>query len=209
MVAGKPNSDYYESNPLSKRWRRNLSRMVLKLMPTGWESMRHLDVGVGDGYTIRLLKPTGEVVGIDTDPAMMEGATRRGVEFKSASAYRIPFPDASFDIVTCIEVIEHLEQPYEAVKELGRVLRPGGYVVITSPVPNAAWRLLWWAWTTLGPGKRWRDTPHVADLDVWKGSTGSPGLEEMFRSVGLSIEDMRKCNAGFVAGARALKSPRQ
>ncbi len=45
----------------------------------------------------------------------------------------LPFEDASFDYVTCIEGVEHLENPFQAVRELARVLRPGGTLVLSTP----------------------------------------------------------------------------
>ncbi len=167
--------------------------------------MRHLDVGVGDGYTIRLLKPEGAVVGIDTDEGMKQHAVDRGIDFKLGSAYRIPFPDSTFELVTCIEVIEHLKDPYGGLEEAMRVLKPRGFLVITTPVPKLSWRILWWGWTHIGPGKRWETTPHVAELGL-HGTTGkNEGLESMFKRLRFGIEATATCNAGFIAGVRVAK----
>ena len=111
--------------------------------------MRLLDVGVGDGYTIRLVKPDGEITGIDFDKAELAGAEARGISGKEGSAYDIPFPARSFEIVTCFEVLEHLKAPVDALKEIDRVLRPGGHLVVSTPVPN-----LRWSWPG-GRGRSW------------------------------------------------------
>jgi len=196
---------YYESNSISRWWRSGLSKMVAGLLPTGWESAKLLDLGSGDGYTIRLVKPSGEVIGIDPDTNMAEPARGRGVDFKEGSAYSIPYPDDAFDLVTMIEVVEHLEKPADALTEVRRVLRDGGHVVITTPVPKMSWRLIWWLWTKLGPGKRWETTPHVSNLHMW-GDKGSPdGLATILQRLGFSIEGTATCNLGYVAGVRAKK----
>jgi ubiquinone/menaquinone biosynthesis C-methylase UbiE len=205
----KAPSSYYESNFLSRRWRTGLAKMVRKLLPPGWESAKILDVGTGDGYTIRLIKPEGDVMGIDTDTTMEASAVHRGVAFSVGSAYQVPVPDASFDLVTCIEVVEHLDKPFDALVEVKRILRDGGSAVFTTPVPKLSWRVIWWFWTRLGPGKRWETTPHVSDLHMWEGHGSSLGLAPMLQSLGFAIEATDTCNAGYVAGVRAKKQPDQ
>jgi ubiquinone/menaquinone biosynthesis C-methylase UbiE len=188
-------------------WRSGLSKMVVRLLPTGWEQAKLLDVGTADGYTIRLVKPSGEILGIDTDPTMATPSATRGIEFREGSAYEIPAPDKAFDLVTLIEVAEHLERPYDALKEVRRVLREGGSAVITTPVPKRSWRLLWWAWTKLGPGKRWENTPHVSELHMWGDRKSPNGLATMLRALGFTIEKTDTCNLGYVAGVRARREP--
>ena len=204
-----PAFSYYESNFISRWWRSGLSRMVGGLLPQDWGEAKLLDVGSGDGYTIRLVKPSGDVVGIDTDPSMAAPARERGIDFREGSAYGLPFPDSSFDLATMVEVVEHLERPVDALTEVRRVLRDGGYVVITTPVPKASWRMIWWAWSKLGPGKRWENTPHVSDLHMW-GKKGAPeGLATILQRLGFAVEKTATCNLGYVAGVRAKKLAQQ
>jgi len=182
-----------------------LTRMVTSLLPERWDQTRLLDVGSGDGYTIRLVKPIGEILGVDTDPSMADLARERGIEFREGSAYELPFADQSFDLVTMIEVVEHLERPVDALTEVRRVLRDGGSVVITTPVPKATWRLIWWAWTKFGPGKRWETTPHVSDLHMWGTEESPDGLATILQRLGFAVEGTSTCNLGYVAGVRAKK----
>ncbi len=176
--------------------------MIVKLLDGKLECRNWLDIGTGDGYTIRLVNPKGSIAGIDPDPEMGPLAESRGIEFKRGSAYHIPYDDNSFEVVTCIEVLEHLERPVEAIKELRRVAADGSRVVVTTPVPSATWRLLWWGWTKLGPGKRWETTPHVSDLHLHDGN-GAPGLSTMLEEAGFRVESMSTCNMGMIAGVRA------
>jgi len=73
---------YYEKalrHPVAGRWHRTLVKLVRTLLPSGWESMKHLDLGCGDGLTLRMIKPEGEVLGVDLDPEMLEQAKTRGI----------------------------------------------------------------------------------------------------------------------------------
>ena len=183
-----------------------MASMVRSLMPDGWEGIDLLDVGVGDGYTIRLLKPEGRVTGIDIDRESVTSAKERGIDAHEGSVYRIPFLDRSFGLVTCMEVLEHLEQPKDALKEIVRVLRPGGYVVVTTPIPSWKWNATWWVWSKFGPGRRWETTPHVSDLHM-KERPGEDGdLQTLFKELGCKVLKMEKCNLGMVAGLQATKA---
>ena len=196
---------YYESNRFSGRWRTNLAGMVKKLLPDGWEGMALLDIGVGDGYTIRLVKPEGRVTGIDFDTAEVAAARARGIEAREGSAYHLPFGDETFELVTSFEVIEHLESPTTALKEMERILRKGGYLVLSTPVPSLRWKLVWWFWTKLGPGKRWEKIPHVNELRLGRKGDGELGLVEMLSGLDLHVLRTAKCNYGMVAGLVARK----
>jgi SAM-dependent methyltransferase len=100
--------------------------------------MRVLDVGCGPGsITLGLVAAVtpGEVVGVDLQPAQVErareGARSRALanaRFEVASAYELPFPDASFDAALAHVVLMHLREPVRALREVRRVLRPGGVI---------------------------------------------------------------------------------
>ncbi len=101
-----------------------------------------LDVGCGDGRTMSrfLTARARSCVGVDVSARAVESAQALGVDARVIEdAGALPFPDGSFDLVTCIEVLEHLFQPQDAAAEILRVLRPGGHLLVT--VPNVAhWR---------------------------------------------------------------------
>jgi 2-polyprenyl-3-methyl-5-hydroxy-6-metoxy-1,4-benzoquinol methylase len=96
-----------------------------------------LDAGCGTGYGTAILAATGaaRVSAIDIDPACVERVRDAvaGVEAHAADVRELPFPDASFDLVVCFEVIEHIDERRAAIRELARVLRPDGTLLISSP----------------------------------------------------------------------------
>ncbi len=92
---------------------------------------RLLDVGAGECPWRDLL--TGvDYVGIDVEAADDFGM-RRHADVVYYDGRRIPFPDASFDHVLCVEVLEHVEDPRAFVQEIARVLKPLGSLILTVP----------------------------------------------------------------------------
>jgi methionine biosynthesis protein MetW len=97
-----------------------------------------LDIGCGDGSFTILLKETlksREVVGIEIAPEAINAIEKKGIK-----AYQLdidektfPFNDDYFDVVYCGEVIEHLFNPDHLLKEVYRVLKPGGSCIISTP----------------------------------------------------------------------------
>ena len=92
---------------------------------------RVLDVGAGEAPWRELLADV-EYVGIDVEEAAGFGM-RQTPDIVYYDGRKIPFPDASFDHVLCVEVIEHIPAPAAFVAELARVLRSGGSLVLTIP----------------------------------------------------------------------------
>ncbi|KAB7774945.1 glycosyltransferase [Xanthomonas sp. LMG 12459] len=100
---------------------------------------RVLDVACGEGYGSALLADVAEAVdGVDIAVEAVSSArstygTRANLRFHEASATRLPFANASFDLVISFETVEHLLEQEQMLEELRRVLRPDGILVISSP----------------------------------------------------------------------------
>ena len=94
----------------------------------------YLDVGSGNGElidrVIRVFAVKPRACDYRGDLMSVEGVT---VDVANVNADPLPYPDASFDLVTCTEVIEHLEHYRAALREMARVLRPGGVLVVSTP----------------------------------------------------------------------------
>lgn len=110
------------------RWSR-----AARLLPGSAE--RVLDLGCAFGFGTRRLADGRWVVGIDVSEASIRRATSGpgAARFLIAAGDRLPFMDASFDAVTCLDVLEHVADERTVLAEAHRVLRPGGTLVVSVP----------------------------------------------------------------------------
>ena len=101
---------------------------------------RILDVGCGTGANLRMLSEFGAAEGVDVSAEALEFCRARGlVEVKQGAAERLPFADATFDLVTGLDVVEHLDDDIGGLREMRRVLGPDGRAVLFVP----AFMFLW------------------------------------------------------------------
>jgi SAM-dependent methyltransferase len=103
-----------------------------------------LDAGCGTGglsLRLRAAQPSWQMEAIDFSSLAVELAQRRvpGVHFQEASVTALPFPDASFDAVACVDVISQVDDDRGALAELFRVLKPGGHFVTNVPAYMWLW----------------------------------------------------------------------
>lgn len=109
-------------------------RLTLIRQYVSLEGTRILDVGCGLGVYVRKLREFSDrVVGIDVDPGRLREGARTTPGLMLAAGESLPFGDASFDAVILNEVIEHVRDDATALREVFRVIRPGGHVVIYAP----------------------------------------------------------------------------
>jgi ubiquinone/menaquinone biosynthesis C-methylase UbiE len=94
-----------------------------------------LDVGCGEGHLFSKVSPCGRCAGVDLSPTALRIAAQRNSrpEWVMADAEHMPFPAASFDKICCSEMIEHVIDPDAVLRELRRLLKPSGKLVITVP----------------------------------------------------------------------------
>ncbi len=115
------------------RNRRAVLRGLLRELPLGPES-RILDVGCGTGGNLEFLSAYGRAEGCDCAPEALEYCSRRGFHrTRLADACELPYPDGRFDLVTCLDVLEHVRLDSLAFSELARVTGTGGCVLVTLP----------------------------------------------------------------------------
>lgn len=110
-------------------WRRKVARQVRR-----WEPERILDVATGTGdlaLEIQDLCPRAEIIGSDFCAEMLAHASERGLaKTLVADAMELPFGDASFDVVTVAFGLRNMVDYAGAVREMRRVLRPGGHLLV-------------------------------------------------------------------------------
>ena len=104
---------------------------------------RALDAGTGTGtFALALAASVREVVGLDPVPELLAhaqrlAAGRPNLRFVEGDATALPFPDGSFDVVTCARTLHHVARPGPLLAELGRVTAPGGTVVVVDQLAAA------------------------------------------------------------------------
>jgi len=113
------------------RQRRDISDMHLDELPAG----QLLDIGCGDGRFLHRMKDRGwSVTGLDFDQQAARAAKEKyDIEVKVCRLKEMGCPDNSFDAVTMHHVIEHVFDPVATLREVCRILKPGGMVVVVTP----------------------------------------------------------------------------
>jgi SAM-dependent methyltransferase len=105
-----------------------------------------LDVGCGQGHWGRalaaVLSPDVQIVGVDPEERWVEEARlRSGFTYVVGTAEELPFDDDSFDLVTCQTVLIHVADPHVALREMLRVARPGGRLLLAEPANRSSFML--------------------------------------------------------------------
>ena len=95
---------------------------------------RVLDVGPRDGYIMGVLERHGAAVsGLELSPPAVEYARAHGHDVLQGDVRAMPFGDGEFDLVNCLHVLEHVPEPEAALREMWRVVKPGGYLYVVVP----------------------------------------------------------------------------
>ena len=170
--------------------------LIDRYLPSKQKTMgrKALDLGCGAGLNLDHLQKYAEPVGTDFSEEALHFCLQRGHKLLcKADAAELPFHDEQFDIITALDVIEHLDDDLIALQELRRTMKPGGLLVVSVP----AYPLLWSYWDDiLGHRRRY--------------TTGS--MREVMTKAGLRVRKVSYSNAIILAptvAVRLLKSVRQ
>ncbi len=133
-------SDSYERSYMQWLIFDRVHRAVLNAVPAGWQPGAILDIGCGTGRLLRKVGrrwPKARLVGVDLAEGMIAQARTampKG-EFYVASAESLPLPDASVDLVLSTMSFHHWQDQAQGVREVARVLRPGGRFYLADTCP--------------------------------------------------------------------------
>ncbi len=120
------------------RGRRRVIRAELDRLPLPMGA-RVLDAGCGSGRTLQELVDYGQVSGLELNADAAEVARARGFDVEIGRLEELPWQGETFDLITCLDVIEHTPEDRVALRELLRVCTPGGWMLATVPAYQALW----------------------------------------------------------------------
>jgi len=164
------------------------------LLPELKPGMRLVDVGCGPGSITRGLAERlvpGQVVGLDVSRETLDTARRdaaaRGLHnlaYEEGSVYAMPFPDASFDVAYAHQVFQHLREREAALREMFRVVRPGGLVAV---------RDVDWGTVAYWPRDPWIDRFVEVHSRTWYQNGGEPRMGRQLRALfnAAGVADLR------------------
>ena len=144
-----------------------------------------LDVGCGTGFLTELLikQRSAHYCGVDLSDEMIRVAKEKqldGAEFVVSSADKLPYPDETFDIVTCSQSFHHYPYPEKAMQEAWRVLKKGGLYILSD--------------TGIGGIGAWIDN-HILFKLAKSGdchTTNRKGIEKLMKDAGFTVTDSRQ-----------------
>ena len=103
-------------------------------------ALRILDIGCGTGANMKTFARHGMTVGIDSSIDARHFCQKRGVQTVALSEVeKMPFDDGTFDVITALDILEHTDDDLEALREIRRVARPAGMLLIAVPAYGFLW----------------------------------------------------------------------
>jgi 2-polyprenyl-3-methyl-5-hydroxy-6-metoxy-1,4-benzoquinol methylase len=120
--------------------RRKLITQLVRGEAGGRADVRILDVGCGTGANLDALRRYGESFGVDLSSDAIEHCRMRGLKDLAISRLEnLSYSSNSFDIITALDVLEHVDDDLTAMGELYRICRPGGMLLVTVPAYGFLW----------------------------------------------------------------------
>lgn len=190
--------DYYQSgvksNSFQRIWHTNKLKNVLAMIKlASFKPKKILDVGCASGWFLSEVSrafPKASCHGVDLyKEAISYGSKRyKKLHLKQADAHILPFDDSVFDTIICCEVLEHVENPKQVLKEIRRVMTSDGSLVVEIDSGNFLFKLVWYWWTSLKKGV-WVDA-HVHSFNIDK-------LNKLFEESGLTLVRKKTFNSSM------------
>jgi ubiquinone/menaquinone biosynthesis C-methylase UbiE len=209
--------DWYFSsmkkNPFQRFWHKSRFAEVEKFIdpvPGG----KVLDIGCADGVFTKVIldkqslslrdkSKACEIIGIDVLQSSVDWANKhwkkqKELKFRVGDAHKLDFKANTFDAVFALEVMEHVFHPQEVFKEIKRVLKKNGYVIILVPSDNFLFNVIWWFVTKFWWARIWQDC-HVQSFSA------KHSLADELKKAGFKVEVDDKFLLGMLNLVKARK----
>jgi len=148
---------------------------------------RILDVGCGTGANLLMLSEYGEAEGVDISEDALAFCRERGLDkVRLGAGEHLPYDDGTFDLVTAFDVVEHMDDDLAGLREMRRVLRPGGRVLLFVPTFMFLWGL-------------------QDDVSNHRRRYRLPQLRRVLEQAGFEIERMSYANITFFLPILAMR----
>ncbi|HVG30796.1 MAG TPA: class I SAM-dependent methyltransferase [Pyrinomonadaceae bacterium] len=158
-----------------------VARVVEELHLPAGERPRFLDVGCGTGANLEMLARFGAAEGVDVSEDALAFCRARGLSnVRRGAAESLPYADGEFDVVTALDVVEHLDDDLAGLREMRRVLKRDGRALLFVPA-------FMWLWGVQD------------DVSHHRRRYTLPGLRARVEAVGLAVERATYANATFFA----------
>lgn len=188
--------DYYEKeiakNFLKRLWH-TLKVNTFKRLTSNLKPQTILDNGCASGRManeVSKIFPKANITAIDVYKKAIDFGKKNypHIKFRQADAHKLPFNANSFDLIINYEVIEHLVDPEKALKEMKRVMKKNGFVIVAMDSGNWMFRVVWWI-------------SEKTISRVWRGAHLHPfkhtELEALIKKVGFKIIKKRFSHCGM------------
>ncbi len=200
--------DWYFSsikrNPYQRYWHeRRFSEVSKFIEPNGGKI---IDIGSADGIFTKVIldkSKAKEIIGIDVLKSSVDWANshwknNKRMKFKIGDAHKLKFQANSFNAAFALEVMEHVFEPQIVLREIKRVLKKGGYVIVLVPSDNTLFRIIWWFVTHFWWARIWQDC-HVQSF------SNKHSLSGELKKAGFKVEVDHKFLLGMLNLVKARK----
>lgn len=202
-VLRKVPPNYYsqgvKNNLLQKLWHRRKWFITITFLEDF--NGKLLDLGCADGTTARHIHekfPNLKITGIDLYKDAIKFAKRfdSGINFVRADAHKMPFGDNYFNTVIALEVLEHMHDSAGVLKEIHRVLKKKGILIVGQDTDSVLFKIIWWLWTK-SKGSVWTES-HISCMRPDE-------LLLLIKKNGFKIKKKKIVNLGMEIFIKAVK----
>lgn len=159
--------EYYTRSRLFQWWHINRFKKAYYIVSDIEDESIIVDLGCDGGNFTQRLLDFGEVVGVDISASFIDVGKRcvGKAHFIMSDVEMLPLRNGSSNLVTCMEVLEHLPRPELVVSESWRILKPDGRFFVSTPDDGKRfWRIIWFFWQNIGRGTAWQHK-HIKTFD--------------------------------------------